>query len=191
MELPRVYFRGGGGARGCFRPPLGSICPPLGIGFSVLLIWGCPSLALYLPPPPPPPLEFLNLVFAPLRQNPEINPGYLCVSLMYFSQKVNEDSIELEFYVQIITLGLTLSFAGWIADVCFGRYGVIYWSMWIMCAALMLATVSSVLTRTVDSYTSNIHSYVNGVLWTIMAVGFGGFQANVIQFSFMMPQLMK
>ena len=51
--------------------------------------------------------------------------------------------------------------------------------MWV---ALMLATVSSVLTRIVNNYTSDLHSYVSGVLWTIVAVGYGGFQANVIQF---------
>ena len=82
----------------------------------------------------------------------------------------------VEFNIHLITLGLTLSIAGWIADVCFGRYGTVYWSMWIMWATLILATVSSVLARTVDSYTCNIHSYVNGVMWTIMTVGFGGFQ---------------
>ena len=88
----------------------------------------------------------------------------------------------MEFYVQVVMLGLTLSIAGWIADVHFGRYKVIYLSIWMMWAPLMLATVSYVLARTVDSYTSNIHSYVNGVLWTIMAIGLGGFQANIIQF---------
>jgi peptide/histidine transporter 3/4 len=46
----------------------------------------------------------------------------------------------------------------------------------------MLVTVSSVLATMVDIYTSNLHGYVNGVLWTIVAIGFGGFQANVIQF---------
>ena len=29
---------------------------------------------------------------------------------------------------------------------------------------------------------SKLQSYVNGVLWTIVAIGFGGFQANIIQF---------
>ena len=77
---------------------------------------------------------------------------------------------------------MTLSIAGWIADVRFGRYRVIKLSMWIMWAALMLATVSSVLMKTVDSYTSEIHRYVNGVLWITIAIGFGGFLANVIQF---------
>ena len=36
---------------------------------------------------------------------------------------------------------------------------------------------------TLGRYNSNIiYCYVNGVLWTIIAIGFGGFQANVIQF---------
>ena len=50
-------FQGGPG--GAFAPPWDPFAP-LGIGFSVLLIWGCPSLALYLAP-----LEFWNLAFAP------------------------------------------------------------------------------------------------------------------------------
>ena len=110
--------------------------------------------------------------------------SYLCSSLAYFCQKISEDNYGVEYYVQVVALGLTLSIAGWMADIRFGRYKVISWSMWIMWAALVLATVNSVLARTVDSYTSNIHvhSYVNGVLWTIAAIGFGGFQANAIQF---------
>ena len=51
-----------------------------------------------------------------------------------------------------------------------------------MWAALILATVSSVLTRTIDSYTSQIHRCMNGVLWTIIITGSGGFQVSIIQF---------
>ena len=106
----------------------------------------------------------------------------LYVSLLYFNQKIGEDNDRPEFTIQAIVLGLTLSIAGWIADVHFGRYRMMYVSTWITWATLMLATVSSVLARTVDSYTSNIHSYVNGVLGVILSIGFGGFQVNVIQF---------
>ena len=87
----------------------------------------------------------------------------------------------MAFNVHVVTVGLTLSIAGWIADVRFGRYKVMYFSMWIMWAALMLTTMSSVLATTVDGYTSKIHSYVNEALWVVVAIGFGGFQANVIQ----------
>ena len=46
----------------------------------------------------------------------------------------------------------------------------------------MLATASSVLEMIVDSYTSKMRRYVNGVLQVVIALGFGGFQANIIQF---------
>ena len=45
-----------------------------------------------------------------------------------------------------------LPFAGWLADVHFGRYKVIQWSMWIMWIASMLATVSSVIAQMVNSW---------------------------------------
>ena len=47
----------------------------------------------------------------------------------------------------------------------------------------MLATVSSVVAGRVDSYGSGkIHGYVNLVLRVVMALDFGGFQANIVQF---------
>ena len=85
----------------------------------------------------------------------------------------------VRFLVQATACGLTLSIAGWIADIHSGRYKL---SMLVMWAAILLTTMSSVLARVVDSYTSHIHIYVNGVLWTRTAIGFGAFQANVIQF---------
>lgn len=108
--------------------------------------------------------------------------SYLCTNVAYFYRKIGEGNHEVQLNIELIACGLTLSIAGWIADVRFGRYKVISLSIWIMWAALMLATVSSLLLGTVDNYTSKIHSYVSGVLWTIIAIGFGGFQANVIQF---------
>ena len=108
--------------------------------------------------------------------------SYIYISLPNFYWKISENSHGVEFYVQVVTLGVTVSIAGWIADVCFGRYKMMYVSTWFTWATLIVSTMSLVLARTVDSYTSNIHSYVNGVLWVIIAVGYGGFQANVIQF---------
>ena len=37
-----------------------------------------------------------------------------------------------------LALGLTLPVAGWLADICFGRYKVIRQSIWIMWIASML-----------------------------------------------------
>ena len=108
--------------------------------------------------------------------------SFLCLSVPFFFYSNKKDNHWIHSLVQVIVFSMTLSIAGWIADVRFGRYRVIKLSMWIMWAAIMLDTVSSVLTRAVDSYTSKMHRCMSGVLWTIIAIGFGGFQANVIQF---------
>ena len=56
--------------------------------------------------------------------------------------------------VHFIALFFTLPIAGWLADVYLGRYKAIQWSMWIMWAGSMLATLSSVVAQLVDSYAS-------------------------------------
>ena len=108
--------------------------------------------------------------------------SYICLSVLWFYVDTREKIFGVKFSIHAAALGLTLPIAGWIADVRFGRYRVMHLSMWIMWAALLLTTVSSVLAITVESYTSNIHSIVNGVLWTMVALGLGGFLANVVQF---------
>ena len=80
-----------------------------------------------------------------------------------------------------ITLGLTLPFAGWLADVYLGRYKVICWSMWIMWVGSMLATLSSVVAQLVDGYYA-IFRKISIVMFTIMVISFGGYQANIVQF---------
>ena len=85
--------------------------------------------------------------------------------------------------LEIITvaLGLTLPFAGWLADIRFGRYKVICWSMWIMWTASMLITMNSVVAQLVTGY-YNIFKLISQILIFILAIGFGGYQANMIQF---------
>ncbi len=79
-----------------------------------------------------------------------------------------------------VALGFTMPFAGWLADVYLGRYKVIHWSMWIMWTASMLATASSVVAQLMDKY--YIFKDLSVVFFIIMAIGFGGYQANIIQF---------
>ena len=50
-----------------------------------------------------------------------------------------------------------------------------------MWGGFMLVTASSVIAQFVDAY-NNINSYVSGALMVIGTTGFGGFQANIIQF---------
>ena len=107
--------------------------------------------------------------------------SYLCVSVLFFYRKLGGGNLGLTFSTEIVAFGVTLSIAGWIADVRFGRYRVIYLSMWIMWAAIMLVAVISVVTQVLNS-DSKVIQYVSVILWIVAAVGLGGFLANVIQF---------
>ena len=104
--------------------------------------------------------------------------NYLVVSLFYYV------TVQTAHVTQhYIILGITLPIAGWLADVYFGRYKVIYWSMWIMWVGSMLATTSSTIVQMVDGYdTMNKRWIIERALQAIVAIGYGGYQANIIQF---------
>ena len=106
--------------------------------------------------------------------------NYLITSVLHFSTKKYADHGIL-FNVQLVTGGLTLPIAGWLADVYFGRYKVIRWSMWIMWITTVLAIASSIAAHFVHSY-NKVNSYTIEALMIIMIVGLGGFQANAILF---------
>ena len=88
----------------------------------------------------------------------------------------------LVFDIQLIVGGLTLPIAGWLADIYFGRYRVIHWSMWAMWTSIILTTASSTVAQLVPDSYNHINGYVSGVFLIAVAIGFGGFQANIIQF---------
>jgi peptide/histidine transporter 3/4 len=83
--------------------------------------------------------------------------------------------------IQLVAGALTMLIAGWLADIYFGRYKVIKLSMWTMWISVILATTSSVVAEIVGSYDS-ISRYVSAALMVTGVIGFGGFQANNIQF---------
>ena len=100
--------------------------------------------------------------------------NYLAFTLYaYLSRHKSEGKL-----TPYITWGLTLPLLGWLADVRIGRHNLIRWSIWIMWIGFMLATVSSVI----ESYVSTDIKTVKTVLLTVAAAGFGGHQANVIQY---------
>ena len=78
-------------------------------------------------------------------------------------------------------VGFIPPIAGWLADVQFGRYKVIKWSIWVMWIALVIATVSSVVADFTDRY-EKIDKYIFKCLYFIVVIGLGGYQANIIQF---------
>ena len=80
-----------------------------------------------------------------------------------------------------VALGVTIPFAGWLADLCVGRYKMIHWSMWIMWIASILATINSVVAEFVSGH-QGVHRDVSLLIMVILAIVFGEYQANVIQF---------
>ena len=109
--------------------------------------------------------------------------SYLVLTVFFINYQTNPDgNFGLEFSLQLVAGGLTLSIAGWLADVWFGRYKVVCLSIWVMWVAYMLITASTVATHLVDSSYSRISSYVTESLTIIEAVGLGAYQANIIQF---------
>ena len=83
--------------------------------------------------------------------------------------------------VYLLACGFTLPLAGWLADARVGRYKVIRCSIWIMWSTTVLATVSSVIAQLIEGY-SSINSKVQLSLYAFIAIGFGGYGANIIQF---------
>ena len=82
-----------------------------------------------------------------------------------------------------VTWGLTMPFVGWLINIYVRRCKVIQWSIWIMWITSMLATLNSVVGKVVIDY--QYHKVSRGISYTIitiMAVGFGVYQANIIQF---------
>ena len=84
--------------------------------------------------------------------------------------------------IETIALSFTLPLAGWLADVHFGRYKVIRWSMWIMWVGSMLATVSSIVVQLADHSYSKVFELLTVVFFSIATIGFGGYAGNIIQF---------
>ena len=83
--------------------------------------------------------------------------------------------------ITVVALGLILPFAGWLADIRFGRYKVIRCSIWIMWIVSMLITINAVVAQFVtDHY--NIEKRISQTMIFLLAICFGGYQANAIQF---------
>ena len=102
--------------------------------------------------------------------------NYLALTLYTYLSRHQFQDTELKSY--LITWGLTIPLLGWLADVRIGRHNLIRWSIWIMWIGFMLATVSSVIA----SFVTTDIEILTTVLLTVASAGFGGHQANVIQY---------
>ena len=82
----------------------------------------------------------------------------------------------------IIAFGLTIPFAGWLADVRFGRYKIISSSIWIMWISALLLTIGQLVLQLVG-VSNMVYFYKYLIIFAIpLTIGFVAFQANIIQF---------
>ena len=106
--------------------------------------------------------------------------SYLVTSTLYFL--LNAGVYEPVPEVWLLPFGITTSIAGWLADVFIGRYKVIHCSVWMMWLLMIAVTVSSVVGQLDERYYYNYSKIVQSVLFSLVSIGLGGFQANIIQF---------
>ena len=81
-------------------------------------------------------------------------------------------------------VGMTIPFAGWIADVRFGWYKVICWSISLVWTSSILLSARLAVKQLVDSQneSKDIWHILFLVLILPLGIGYRGFQANMIQF---------
>ena len=104
-----------------------------------------------------------------------------CISSLYFyiSYTASRVYSYLVFAMLHISVGFTIPLAGWLADIQFGRYKVLCFSMCTMWISSLLLTTSLIILQNLDLH--NL-SKVLHLFLVPLALGYGGFQANVIQF---------
>ena len=95
--------------------------------------------------------------------------------------KVQSDMVH---FIVCGIVGILLPIAGWLADVQFGRYKVICWSVWTIWISSMVLAMSYVMVDIIPLHIdySHTHQKIVIVLVTLIKTGVGGFQANIIQF---------
>ena len=107
--------------------------------------------------------------------------NFLIGSLFFIERHINTTGNHgTQFNIQIIAGGVTLTIAGWLADVCFGWYKVICFSIWIMWVASMLITTNNVVSLFVDGY-KEASIYVYDVFMIITIISIGVFQTIMDQ----------
>ena len=108
--------------------------------------------------------------------------NFLVTSIFYYVSRLTPESYNycnICFQLMFIPVGILLTVAGWLADIRFGRYNVIYWSSLIMWISAVFLVLSLILLQVLDL--NYIQIFVLIFLGTL-GIGYSGFQANIIQF---------
>ena len=98
----------------------------------------------------------------------------------YLSELVPNSFSYCSMCVKVILLVplVVVVFAGWLADIRLGRYNVLYWSSVTMWLSTVLLLASLIIAQVVDWHVN----YLYLVFLVLLGMGYGGFQANIIQF---------
>ena len=133
--------------------------------------------------------ERLKILFKPKYQMRRVtNKGaifvlvcnFLVTTVYYYTSYksyTQEQYCQMCFQLIMVPLGLVLMFAGFLGDVYFKRYKVLLWSiiiMWISAVSLTTAFLVESLVL--------FKNYIQLVFIVSLGIGYGGFQANIIQF---------
>ena len=101
----------------------------------------------------------------------------LLASVPYHLKAYVPNGLKISFIAWLFIMPI----AGWLADIRLGRYKVICWSIRLMWIAAMLATINSAVASALEN-DYKIIKIITTATGFVMAIGFGGYQANVIQF---------
>ena len=136
-------------------------------------------------------VERLKICFKPKYQLRRIkNKGailalmfsFLVWSVYFYIFSVSFDYCRPCYYAIIMPIGMMFPIAGCLADLYFGRFKVLYWSVLVMWISSVLLTVTFIAPKYVEPYESS-QIYLQVVFTAFLGLGYGGFQANIIQFS--------
>ena len=109
--------------------------------------------------------------------------GFFLMSAYYF---INYQSLILKkgsyFYIIQASMSLVMPFAGWLADVRFSRFRVIYWSLWTVWISSVLITANFIAKELLKESYKDVSDYPLIAFTAMLGVGYGGFQANIVQF---------
>ena len=106
--------------------------------------------------------------------------NFLVTSVFYY---ISYKSLTPEHYCTLcfklieVPIGLVLPFAGWLADIYFRRYKVLIFSIVTMWISTSLLLIIFIIERFLP-----FTNYIQIVLLASLGIGYGCFQANVIQF---------
>ena len=100
------------------------------------------------------------------------------IGLHYIEKHDNHTLVDISIG---IPMGLTIVLAAMLADLRFGRYKVISFSLWIVWTCSILLTLTAIITD-FSHIGLKVSQVLSAMLLVLLGIGWGGYQANIIQF---------